>query len=182
MRKLILKMAVSLDGFVGRPDGDLSWIFPYYDDEFTAYEVELLRSAGEHAMGRQAYEDMAPYWQASSEPFAAPMNEIPKVVFSSTLREATWPETRIAGGELGAEVARLKAEDGGPLLAHGGARFAQALTRLGLVDEYRLNVRPVALGAGLPLFGGAVDLELVAAQSFPRGTVAVTYTARQEAP
>ena len=92
MRKLIM------DGFVGTiGSDDPSWLLPYYDDELTAYVVDLLSSAGVHAMGRPAYEDMGPYWQASNEPFATPMNEIPKAVFSSSLREATWPETTIHG-------------------------------------------------------------------------------------
>ncbi len=134
MRKLILKMELSLDGYVGRPaSGDPGWLLPYYDEELTAYAVELLASAGVHAMGRQAYEDMAPHWQASSEPFAKPMNEIPKAVFSRTLERADWPETTIHRGALADEIAALKAQDGGPILVHGGSRFAQALTRENLV-------------------------------------------------
>ena len=89
-------------------------------------------------MGRQAYEDMNPHWQASTGPIADAMNEIPKAVFSRTLQDANWPETTIYRGDLASEIAALKAHDGGPILAHGGARFAQGLTRLKLVDEYWL--------------------------------------------
>jgi dihydrofolate reductase len=174
MRPLILKMEISLDGFVGQPGGDPAWPMPYYDDELTAYEVDLLGSAGTHAMGRQAYEDMAPHWQASTEPFAKPMNEIPKAVFSTTLQKATWPETRVFG-DIASGIAELKVQDGGPIIAHGGARFAQELTRLGLVDEYRLNLHPVALHAGHKLFGAETKLRLVDARTFPAGTVALTY-------
>lgn len=178
MRKLMLKMELSLDGHVGRPgSGDPDWLLPYYDEELSAYAVDLLASAGLHAMGRQAYEDMAPHWQASSEPFAKPMNEIPKAVFSRTLERADWPQTTIHRGPLAEEIAALKAQDGGPILAHGGSRFAQALTREHLVDEYHLHLHPTALGAGVPLFGGALQLELVAARPFPSGTVALTYVA-----
>jgi len=96
MRKLVLKMEVSVDGFVGRPDGDVEWIFPSLDDEFREYEVNLLWGAGVHVMGRVTYGDMAEHWPASPEPFAPPMNEIPKVVFSRTLEEASWPDSSIA--------------------------------------------------------------------------------------
>jgi hypothetical protein len=68
MRPLILKMEISLDGFVGRPGGDPAWPLPYFDDELTEYEVDLLSRAGTHAMGRQAYEDMAPTWATRSAP------------------------------------------------------------------------------------------------------------------
>jgi dihydrofolate reductase len=174
MRPLILKMEISLDGFVGQPGGDPSWLLANYDDELTAYTVDLLSRAGTHVMGRQSYEDMAPHWQASTAPFAKPMNEIPKAVFSNTLQEATWPETTIYR-DIEKGIAELKAQDGGPILAHGGASFVQELTRLGLIDEYRLNLHPVALHDGYKLFGAELKLRLVDARTFPSGTVALTY-------
>lgn len=82
MRKLILKMSVSLDGFVGGPNGEVEWIFKSADQQTTAWIVETLWQAGVHIMGSRTYYDMAAYWPTSNEPFAAPMNEIPKVVFS----------------------------------------------------------------------------------------------------
>jgi len=176
MRKLKLKMEMSVDGFVGAPDGDVEWAMASYDDdELTAATVDVLGRAGVRAMGHQAYEDMAPHWQASDEPFAPPMNDIPKVVFSRTLTEATWPETRIVRGDLAEEIARLKREPGDDILAHGGAGFAQALTRLDLIDEYHLNVHPVALGAGLALFGGPVRLRARSARTYRNGAVTVVY-------
>ena len=82
MRKLILKMSMSLDGFVGGPQGEIDWLLRTYDDEATAWTVENLWLAGAHVMGSRTFHDMASYWPASREPFAPPMNEIPKVVFS----------------------------------------------------------------------------------------------------
>jgi dihydrofolate reductase len=174
MRRLILKMEMSLDGFVGYPGEEPGWPLEYYDDELTAYEVELLSSAGIHAMGRVSYTGMATHWQASTAPFAPPMNEIPKAVFSRTLRSATWPESKIYP-DIERGIAQLKAQDGGPIIAHGGATFAQTLTRLDLVDEYRVNVHPVTFGEGYRLFGGRLKLRLVATRTFARGTVAYTY-------
>jgi dihydrofolate reductase len=176
MRKLILKMELSVDGYIGRPGSDdASWLLAYYDEELTAYAVDLLASAGVHAMGRHTYESMAAHWPSSDEPFAPPMNTIPKAVFSRTLERASWPETTIYRGDLAAEIARLKEQDGGPILAHGGARFAQSLVRSGLVDEFRLQVHPIALGGGFEMFGTEARLRLLSARTFPRGTVALTY-------
>jgi dihydrofolate reductase len=174
MRPLILKMEMSIDGLIGRPGEEPAWALDYYDDELTAYEVELLSSAGVHAMGRQAYEGMSPHWPTSTTPFAKPMNEIPKAVFSRTLQRADWNETTIYR-DIATDIAQLKREDGAPILAHGGGRFAQTITKLGLVDEYRLNVHPLALGDGYKLFGGPVKLELIQARTFKTGAVAYTY-------
>jgi dihydrofolate reductase len=175
MRPLILKTELSLDGFVGYEGEEPSWPLKYYDDELTAYSVDLLSSAGVHAMGRVSYEGMAPHWQASTAPFAAPMNEIPKAVFSTTLHEATWPESTIYR-DVEQGIAELKASSGGPILAHGGARFDQTLTRLDLVDEYRIIVHPVVFGDGHKLFGGRTELTLQSARTFQTGSVVLTYT------
>ena len=178
MRKLILRMSMSLDGFVARSSGELEWIFRNIDEESIAFGVAQLWEAGVHAMGRVTYGAMAAHWPTSTEPWAPAMNQIPKVVFSKTLKEAPWGSTRILGGDLTEEVARLKLEPGKDILAHGGAGFARSLTRLGLVDEYWLLVHPVALGAGLPIFEALpkpVDLKLVGVKAFPGGTVANTY-------
>jgi len=82
MRKLILKMSISLDGFVSGPNGEIDWIFRSTDESASAWTVDILWQAGVHIMGSRTFHDMASYWPTSSEPFAAPMNEIPKVVFT----------------------------------------------------------------------------------------------------
>ena len=94
-------------------------------------------------MGRVTYEQMASAWPTSSDDYAGPMNEIPKVVFSNSLTSADWGETTIAAGDLAEAVTRLKQErSDGYLLAHGGARFARSLVETGLIDEYRLQRAP----------------------------------------
>ncbi len=82
MRKLILKMSVSTDGFVGGPNGEIDWIFRSMGDDVNAWTLDTLWQAGVHIMGSHTFHDMASYWPSSTEPFAAPMNEIPKVVFT----------------------------------------------------------------------------------------------------
>jgi dihydrofolate reductase len=179
MRPLILKMEMTLDGFVGQPDEKPGWPVDYYDDEMNAAMLELISSVSVHALGRVAYEGMAGYWQASTEPFAKPMNEIPKAVFSRTLTQAdaTWPESTVYD-DIATGIAELKAQDGAPIITYGGATFAQELTRLGLVDEYRINVHPVTFGNGYRLFGGPTDLDLQDVRRFGAGSVAYTYTPR----
>jgi dihydrofolate reductase len=83
MRRLILKMQISVDGFVGGPNGESSWILKSLDDGAAAWMLDTLWHAGVHIMGGRTFQDMAAYWPSSPEPFAAPMNEIPKVAFSS---------------------------------------------------------------------------------------------------
>jgi dihydrofolate reductase len=132
-------------------------------------------------MGRVTYEEMAAFWPTSTSDYARPMNEIPKVVFSKTLDHADWAENRIAREDLREEIERLKREPGNDLIAYGGARFDQALSRLGLVDEYRLMIQPVALGAGLPLFKdlpGPLHLELVEATTYTTGVAIHVYRPR----
>jgi dihydrofolate reductase len=82
MRKLILKMSITLDGFVGGPNGEIDWVFKTSSEDANAWTVGKLRQAGAHLMGRKTFTDMASYWPNSSEVFAAPMNDIPKIVFS----------------------------------------------------------------------------------------------------
>src|SRR6201989_3404502 len=98
------------------------------------------------------------------------MTNVPRVVSSAALPAAGWAGTRIARGDLAAEIAALKAESGGEIMAHGGAAFVQALSRHGLIDESPLFILPVALGNGLPLFkdlAKPLRLDLTEARSFP---------------
>jgi dihydrofolate reductase len=129
-------------------------------------------------MGRTTYQEMAAYWPRSTAPYAALMNDIPKVVFSKTLSQASWPTTRIARGDLAAEIAALKEEPGADVIAHGGASFAAALAARGLIDEYCLVIQPVAVGQGRALFedlSAPLRLGLVEARSFECGVVVHIY-------
>jgi dihydrofolate reductase len=130
-------------------------------------------------MGRVTYEQMAMHWPNADGDYAACMNNLPKVVFSKTLPSAEWAGSRIARGDLAGEIAALKSEPGGEIImAHGGAAFVQALSRFGLIDEYRLVILPVALGNGLPLFkdlAKPLRVNLTEATSFPDGTVIDVY-------
>ncbi len=178
MAKLVLFMGVTLDGYVAGPNGEHDWGQPPEDEELVDWKVQLLSAPDAHLMGRRTYEEMAAAWPTSSSVYAAPMNDIPKVVFSKTLERADWPETRIAGGELVEEVAALKGESGGELMAHGGASFARSLIRERLVDEYRLALHPLARGSGLSLWPETAEplrLELADVRRFDSGRILHPY-------
>jgi dihydrofolate reductase len=178
MRRVVLQMSVSLDGYVAGPDGDLDWGLAAEHPDVHAWKVAALDRTGTHIMGRATFEQMAAYWPTATGDYAESMNNLPKVVFSKTLRTADWPGSRIARGDLAEEVAALKSESGSDIMAHGGAAFVQALSRHRLIDAYHLVIHPVALGNGLPLFKDLprpLLLDLTEATTFPDGTVIHVY-------
>jgi dihydrofolate reductase len=180
MRKVLLQMGLSVDGIVsGGPPGTSEAGAEQEDEAVRRWKLQSLHEVGTHIMGRVTYEAMAAYWPFNGPAeYADLMNNIPKVVFSKTLTTAEWKESRIASGDLSEEIARLKSEPGKAIMAHGGARFVQALSQQGLIDEYRLVIRPVALGSGMPLFKDLVAplrLRLVDSKAFADGTAICVY-------
>jgi dihydrofolate reductase len=177
MRRVVLQMSVSVDGFVAGPQGGLGGSRPE-DDDLIKWKLDQLHQTGTHIMGRVTYEQMAAHWPRATDEYAAPMNDLPKVVFSKTLERADWNNSTVARGETAEEVAQLKREPGNDIMVHGGAAFIQALSNLGLIDEYRMVIEPVALGNGLPMFRdlpAALPLTLVEAKTFSTGTAAHVY-------
>jgi len=152
---------------------------------------DLLATVDTMLLGRVLYQGFQQAWPAmASNPsspkelvdFAHWIEDTPKVVFSTTLEKAEWKNSRVvsvnADDDVAKEVVRLKEQPGGDMVVFGGARFAQTLGRLGLIDEYRLKLQPVALGSGLPLFKDVksrVGLKLVKSQAFKSGVVALCY-------
>jgi dihydrofolate reductase len=180
MRKVVVQMSISVDGFVapakGAPRHRISSLPE--DPALKAIKLDWLAQTGTHAMGRVTYNEMAAHWPTSTDHYAAPMNQLPKVVFSKTLESADWNDSRVARGDLAEEISALRGEPGGDIIAHGGASFVQALSREGLVDEYRLVINAVALGNGLPLFKDLSDpiaLQLIDARTFANGTALHVY-------
>jgi dihydrofolate reductase len=178
MAALILKMSVSLDGYVAPIDGSSDWIAAGGSDDAVRWNVETVSNAGAHLMGATTYAGMAAHWPADSGPFARPMNEIPKIVFSDSLTSADWGETTIVAGDLTEAITRLKQErSGGYLLAHGGTRFARSLVQTGLIDEYRLLIHPAVLGAGERIFLAPLTIEPMSTTVFSGGVVAHVFAA-----
>jgi len=182
MASLVLKMSVSLDGYVAPRDGSTDWIAAGGSEDGLSWTVETVSNARAHLMGATTYAAMAAHWPGASGPFAKPMNEIPKVVFSDSLASADWEETTIAAGDLADAITRLKQQHSdGYLLAHGGARFARSLVETGLIDEYRLLIHPVVLGAGERIFLTPLTIEPVSTTVFSGGAVAHVFAAHPAA-
>ena len=178
MASLVLKMSVSLDGYVAPADGNSDWAAAGRSDDGARSTLETVSNAATHLIAAATYARWAGFWPGAAGPFAEPMNEIPKVVFSDSLASADWGPVTIARGDLAASVTRLKQEHpDGYLLAQGGVRFARSLVQAGLIDEYRLVVHPVILGAGERLFTTPLTVEPVSTTAFSRGAVAHVCTA-----
>jgi len=176
---VILYMSMSLDGLVGS-HREHPGIAISEGTALKQWKLDQISEAGAHLMGRVTYEEMSSYWPQSDDPYATPMNDIPKVVFSTTLtdQDATWPDSRVARGDLSTEIAVLKAEVDPDLVVWGGGRFAGALAAEDLIDEYRLLIQPLVLGEGQSLFDRVPDsrhLQLVEATPYPSGIVVHIY-------
>ncbi|MBA3799960.1 MAG: dihydrofolate reductase [Geodermatophilaceae bacterium] len=183
MRKIILWMSVSLDGFIEGPDRELDWHL--VDDELHDHFNEQLNAMGAFLNGRVTYELMAEFWPtADTDPsstrpmveFARIWRDMPKIVYSQTLERADW-NTTVVRDVVPAEVLELKTQPGGDLVL-GGADLAAAFRRHDLVDEYRLYIHPTIIGAGRPLFPPTrtkVDLRLVETRTFGIGVVLLRY-------
>jgi dihydrofolate reductase len=180
MASLVLKMSVSLDGYVAPPDGTSDWAAAGRCEDGMQWTLETVSNTTTHLMGAATYTGWADYWPNAPGPFAKPMNEIPKVVFSNTLTSADWGETTIARGDLAENIVRLKsARPDGYLLAQGGVRFVRSLIATGLIDEYRLVIHPIVLGAGERLFFAPLTLEPKSTTVFSGGSVAHVFAAHR---
>lgn len=183
MRKIILFMSVSVDGFMEGPNREIDW--HQVDDELHSHFNEQLATMGAFLHGRVTYELMAEFWPtADSDPaitgpmaeFARIWRDMPKFVFSRTLQRADW-NTTIMRDVVAEEIRELKAQPGGDL-ALGGADLAAAFMRHDLIDEYRLYVHPVLIGRGKPLFPASearTPLALAETRTFGNGVVLLRY-------
>jgi dihydrofolate reductase len=182
-RKVILKMVMSLDGFVTSPDGTHEWMFEWFGDDSGEWNRRGRDAGGGEPMGGRRNEKMCAHRAASEGPIATAMNEKPKAVFSRTLEKAGWGPVEIFGQDLAADIAELKArDDEGTVLVHGGPNFAKSITRLGLVDEYQLTTVPIAIGAGQSPFAELdehLKLDVVDEQRFKSGALAQILVPKQ---
>jgi len=183
MRKVIVMISVSLDGFIEGPNGELDWHM--VDDELHSHFNEQLGAMGAFLNGRVMYELMAGFWPtADTDPsstvpmveFARIWRDMPKIVYSRTLEHADW-NAIVVRDVVVEDVMELKAQPGGDL-ALGGADIAAAFMRDDLIDEYQLYVHPVVIGGGKPLFQASdtkTALQLAETRPFGNGVVLLRY-------
>jgi dihydrofolate reductase len=188
MRRVLFKIELTLDGFIAGPNGEMDWGTPSFGAEENWKDVfDMLSTVDTVLMSRVIYQLFKDFWPAAAsnpsssegeKDFSRWLDNIPKIVFSRTLESVDWVNSRLVRGDAGKEIARLKQEPGKDFVMWGGSILPQALMKLGLIDEYRLNVHPVVLGSGKPLFTGTAGrmlLGLASSKAFKSGTVGLCY-------
>ncbi len=181
MRKLFLFDMVTLDGFFEGPNREIDW--HTVDEEFNEFAIQQLETIDLLLFGRITYELMASYWPTPAaihdDPIVAKkMNNIAKVVYSTTLTSVPWSYTRLIRKKTIRETEHLKKHDGRDMAVFGSAILANSLLDAGLVDEIRLMVAPIVLGRGRPFFGEGGEkrpLKLTGSRTFGNGNVLLTY-------
>jgi dihydrofolate reductase len=163
MARIVVSEFVSLDGVMEDPGGaeDFEhggWAFEFSrGEEGDRFKLDETMESAALLLGRRTYEGFADAWPSRTGEFADWFNSMPKYVVSSTLREPEWTNTTVLDGDLAGAVSKLREEAGGDIVVHGSARLVQGLLEHELVDELRLMVFPVVLGAGKRLFGDTTD-------------------------
>ncbi len=181
MRKIFSFMVATVDGYYEGPNQEFDW--PNVDDEFNEFSVEQLDEVDTLLFGRVTYQGMAAYWPTpvakEYDPIiAARMNGISKIVVSRTLDAAEWANTRLVKEDVADELTTLKQQPGKDIAIFGSSDLTVSLLRQGLVDELRIMVNPVVLGAGNSLFRTAderIGLKLLKVRSFDSGNVLLYY-------
>jgi len=184
MRRLTAFEQVSLDGFFVDAKGDMSWAHKQ-DPEWNEFAAGNAKGGGTLLFGRVTYEMMASFWPTEAARQRMPevaegMNTLPKVVFSRTLSETPWKNTRLVKGDMVAEVRKMKSEPGPGMVILGSGSVVSQLTEAGLIDELQIVVNPIVLGRGRTLFETvkkSVPLKRVDTRVFGNGNVVLTYRA-----
>jgi dihydrofolate reductase len=176
-RKISATFFMTLDGVIAEPQ---TWSFPFWNDEIAKFKDSELRQTDALLLGRATYETFAAAWPERKDEtgFADKFNSMPKYVVTSKLKKADWSGSKIVRpADLPKQIAKLKAESGGDVMAHGSATLVQSLIRDGHLDELRLLVYPILVGKGKKLFEdtGDSNLKLVSSKTFATGVVALIY-------
>jgi dihydrofolate reductase len=182
MRRLVVFNHVSLDGYFVDMHGDMS-LAHTQDAEWQAFVEKNAGAGGELLFGRITYELMASYWPTpvarEHDPMVAErMNSLPKVVFSRTMENPSWSNTRLMKGDLAAEIRKMKNAPGKDMVIFGSGSIVSQLAQAGLIDEYQMVVNPVILGKGRTMFEGISEklpLKLAKTRAFGNGNVLLCY-------
>lgn len=178
-------------------EGNPGVLMPPPDPAAKSWNAERVWDTSLHIVGSNTFRMWAGYWPIAIDAFAAPMNQIPKAVFSkqgpSILQAArevqaklealqpgaeSWEQAYVASGDLIEEITKLKAHDGKPMFAYGGASFARSLIAHDLIDQFELAIIPIVLDHGLPIFTDLTQprrLTLISSKAFPKGTIVNSY-------
>jgi dihydrofolate reductase len=190
MRKLKLQVQMSLDGYVGGPNGEMDFLARNWDDGLMQYVAALTAPVDCIVLGRKLAQGFIPHWAGVAADPAHPehaagvkFDGTPKVVFTRTLAQSEWANTVLATGDLAEEITRLKNRPGQDIIAYGGATFVAGLIEHNLIDEYHLFINPAAIGSGLSIFktlDHRLDLSLAEATPFACGIVVLHYAPKRD--
>ena len=185
MRKLVVFLHTSLDGMVEGPNGSMDIGYIAYNEELENFAIRVTAEADTILWGKNTYQMMHAYWPTILDKADASDHEtrhakwidsVEKVVCSESLAEVTWNKARLMKGDIISQLRDLKLGDGRDILVLGSPRLAKFLLSAGLVDQLKLTVSPVLLGAGLNLFDGVrADLELLESETMSTGALGLTY-------
>ena len=180
MRKLKLQAQITVDGFVGGPEGQLDWMTWNMDDQLTAFINHVTDTSDTILLGRKMTPGFVSYWESVKPDspeyaFAQKMVGMPKVVFSRTIDRVDGKNIRVHKGDITEGVNELKRQPGKDIVVYGGATFVSSLLEHNLIDELNLFVNPTAIGKGLRIFGGPKPLKLETSKQYPCGIVVSTY-------
>ena len=183
MRKVILQMQMTINGYVGGPNGENDWMTWNPDTEFIEFMSSILDNSGTLLLGRKLADGFIKHWQNTAEenpahPFAKKIAALPKVVFTKTLDKSNWINTTLATGDLTEEIAGLKKQNGKDILVFGGAAFVSSLIKEGLIDEYHLIINPTAMGSGMTIFNSIDNIQKftpIQAKLYPGGKIVLSY-------
>lgn len=185
MRKLVLFMHVSLDGYASDSNGGLDWI--PYNEEIEKYAEEVVAEVGSPVYGRTTYRMMESHWPAMLEnpnasrhdmEHAQWVQDVKKIVISGSMDKAEWNNTMLIKDNIAEEIKALKEQPGKNLVIFGSPGAAKTLLELGLIDEFMLTICPVILGGGKSVFGGdgeKIKLKLLSSRTFKSGIIAARY-------
>ncbi len=185
MRKLILFMHTSLDGFVAGPNGEMNWI--HVDEEIFDYGGKLIDQADTALYGRVTYEMMENYWPTAADKPNASKHDIEhsrwykkvtKVVISKTMKDAHIPNTQIISSNIPEQIQTLKQKQGKNILIFGSPTASHTLMQYNLIDEFWLFQNPIIITKGTPLFKNVsqkLNLKLIDAKVFSSGVIGLHY-------
>ena len=181
MKKIIAFEWLSLDGFIGGPNGETDWFV--WDQEIEKFAKEYQSKIDTMLFGRITYEVMASYWPTPASSTEDPMitdfmNNTNKIVFSKTLEEVEWKNSTLSKEIIPGEIEKLKQEAGKDIIIYGSGSIVSQLMKLDLIDEFKIMINPVVLGKGKPLFQNIEEkssLKLLNTRAFTGGSVLLTF-------
>lgn len=180
MRKLIMWNIITLDGYF---EGSENWDLPFHQivwgAELESISLTQLKAADYLVFGRVTYEGMAAHWKNEKGEIADMMNELPKLVFSRTLKTSDWNNTTLIHENASAEISKLKEEGEKDMYVFGSANLSETFMNDNLFDEYRIGIAPVVLGSGRSLFRkgiGSRNLSLISSQQLSSGCMVMKYS------